>query len=129
MAVDLHERLQKCGVRTWFAPDALINPASFSDYFDRALLKSELRVFILSSHSVQNSRIRKYGEEILKSESGGIPGLIGLQMDSDLEGVNSDWVTDLKNSNRILDAREWKESPSRSMITQGLIGLIRKQSH
>lgn len=121
-ALLLHERLQRAGVRCWFAPHDMKTGTTPRVALDLAIQRSNRLVLVLSQHSIESRWVEKEVETALERERVENVSLVfPIRLDDAAMDVMVGWPADIRRTKHIRDFRGWQLHAEFDLALNGLL--------
>jgi hypothetical protein len=105
----LHEHLQSCGVRCWYAPNDLKTGEKMRPAIDRAIHSYDKLLLVLSQNSIKSDWVESEVETALERERNeGRVILFPVRLDDAVMEIPSGWPANVRRSRSIGDFRNWQ---------------------
>ena len=124
-AKQLHDDLQKAGIRCWFAPDAMnIGDGKFKSTINRSIHLHDKLLLVLSEHSINSNWVEEEVKAVLKEETRRSETvLLPIKLDETVMETGHTWAADIRHTRHISNFCHWQDDEA---YQQALVRLLQE---
>ncbi len=124
----IYSDLQSNGVRCWFAPEDMIIGSKLRVAIDKAIVKYDKLLLVISKDSIESQWVEQEVEKALQKERQEKRlVLVPIRIDNNIFDIDEGWSNLLTNTRHIGDFRNWKDKDSYKRKFAKLLKALREE--